>query len=46
MGRELGVWPRDVRREIRQVLEPVGLWHATTLPPIGAEIDPADPRSL
>jgi glutathione S-transferase len=46
IGRELGLWTPAQRRDIRQILEPVGLWHATTLPPVTVEIDPADPRSL
>jgi glutathione S-transferase len=46
IGRELGLWTPAQRRDVRQILEPVGLWHATTLPPVSVEIDPADPRSL
>ncbi len=46
IGRDLGRWTREARRAVRQMLEPVGLWHATTLPPVAVEIDPADPRSL
>jgi len=46
IGRELSLWTRAERRDLRQVLEPVGLWHAMTLPPVLAELDPADPRRL
>ena len=46
VAREQTRWSPSQRRGIRQVLEPVGLWHAMTLPPVIAEIDPADPRNL
>lgn len=46
IGRELGLWSPAQRRDVRQVLEPVGLWHAMTLPPVAGELDPADPRNL
>jgi len=46
IGRELSEWSPAQRRDVRQVLEPVGLWHVMTLPSVVAEIDPADPRSL
>jgi hypothetical protein len=34
------------RRDVRRVLEPVGAWHALTLPSVLSGIDPSDPRSL
>ena len=43
---ELGLLDRLERRDVRRVLEPVGAWHALTLPPVLSEIDPSDPRSL
>ena len=46
IGRGLRALSRSERHAIRQVLEPVGAWHVTTLPPVLGEVDPADPRSL
>jgi hypothetical protein len=46
IGWRLGRLERSVRRNISQVLEPVGAWHALTLPPVLEELDPLDPRSL
>jgi hypothetical protein len=46
IGREIALLERSVRRRVVEVLEPVGVWHALTLPPILADEDPADPRSL
>lgn len=46
LGRELAALPRDVRRRVASVLEPLGAWHALTLPPAVEAPDPADPRSL
>jgi hypothetical protein len=46
IGWRLSRVERSVRRDVRQVLEPVGAWHALTLPPVLGEIDPRDPRSL
>ena len=36
----------EEKHAIRSVLEPVGAWHALTLPSLLDAIDPADPRSL
>ncbi|HEB90655.1 MAG TPA: hypothetical protein ENI85_13875 [Deltaproteobacteria bacterium] len=46
IGRELAALDPESRRDVRRVLEPVGAWHALTLPPVVEEVDPADPRSL
>ena len=46
IGRELSSLDRDVRRRIAGMLEPVGAWHALTLPPVLEEMDTSDPRSL
>ena len=46
IGRELECLDRFERRDVQRVLEPVGAWHALTLPSVLAEIDPSDPRSL
>lgn len=46
VGQELARLARDVRRRVSSMLEPVGAWHALTLPPVLEEIDPSDPRSL
>lgn len=46
IGRELRLLAPRRRRDVRQVLEPVGAWHALTLPPVLLEADPRDPRSL
>ncbi len=46
IGRELEGLGRLERQDIRRVLEPVGAWHALTLPAVLLEVDPADPRSL
>lgn len=45
-GRELSSLARDVRRGVAEMLEPVGVWHALTLPPVLEEADARDPRSL
>ena len=46
IGRELSSLDREVRRRIAGMLEPVGAWHALTLPPVLEEMDTSDPRSL
>ena len=46
IGQALSQWPAAERRDVRQVLEPVGAWHAMILPPLATEIDPGDPRRL
>ena len=46
LGRDLASLSRETRRDVRQVLEPVGAWHVLTLPPVLEVIDPSDPRSL
>jgi hypothetical protein len=46
IGRELEGLGRLERQDIRRVLEPVGAWHALTLPAVLLEVDPSDPRSL
>ena len=46
IARELAALDRAVRRDVARMLEPLGAWHALTLPPVLAEPDPADPRSL
>jgi glutathione S-transferase len=46
IGQELGGLGRLERQDIRRVLEPVGAWHALTLPSVLSETDPSDPRSL
>ena len=46
IGRELAALSRDVRRTVSEMLEPVGAWHALTLPPVLSEVDASDPRSL
>ena len=46
MGRELEGLGRLERQDIMRVLEPVGAWHALTLPAVLLEVDPSDPRSL
>lgn len=46
IGRELSSWDRTVRRRIAGMLEPVGAWHALTLPPVLEAMDTSDPRSL
>jgi glutathione S-transferase len=46
IGRELQSLDRLERRDVRRILEPVGAWHALTLPSAISEIDPSDPRSL
>lgn len=46
IGRLLADRPRSVRRDVSRVLEPVGAWHALTLPPVLERLDPSDPRSL
>lgn len=46
VGRELARLDPVARRDLRRVLEPVGAWHALTLPIVLEELDPSDPRSL
>ena len=46
IGRELESLDRCERLDIARVLEPVGAWHALTLPSVLPEIDAADPRNL
>jgi len=46
IGRELEGLGRLERQDIRRVLEPVGAWHALTLPAVLSEVDSSDPRSL
>jgi len=46
IARELESLDPLVRRDIRRVLEPVGAWHALTLPSVLKDIDRSDPRSL
>ena len=46
IGRELSSLDREVRRRIAGMLEPLGAWHALTLPPVLEEMDTSDPRSL
>ena len=46
IGREITAQDRRARRRVVEVLEPMGAWHVLTLPPVLAELDPADPRSL
>ena len=46
IGRSLAALEPAARRSVARVLEPVGAWHALTLPPVLDEVDPSDPRSL
>jgi hypothetical protein len=46
IGRGLESLDPSQRHDVRQVLEPVGVWYALTPPSVLSEIDPADPRSL
>ncbi|MCR9093975.1 MAG: hypothetical protein NXI30_07150 [bacterium] len=46
IGRELSSLDREVRRRVAGMLEPVGAWHALTLPPVLEDRDTSDPRSL
>ena len=46
IGRELAALHPHKRRDVRRVLEPVGAWHALTLPSVLSEIERSDPRSL
>jgi hypothetical protein len=46
IGRSLAALEPDARRNVVRVLEPVGAWHALTLPPVLEEVDSSDPRSL
>ena len=46
LARELGALDRATRRRVAGMLEPVRVWHALTLPPALAQLDPGDPRSL
>jgi glutathione S-transferase len=46
IGRELANFAPEVRRDVRRVLEPVGAWHALTLPSVLEALDPSDPRNL
>jgi hypothetical protein len=46
IGRELAGWSTESRRDVRRVLEPVGAWHASTLPAALPEVDTSDPRAL
>ena len=46
IGRELAALDHLERRDVQRVLEPVGAWHALTLPPVISELDPSDPRNL
>ncbi len=46
LGREIGGLDRAIRRRVIEVLEPVGAWHALTLPPALEEMESSDPRSL
>ncbi len=46
IGRELAALDPALRLDVRRVLEPVGAWHALTLPAVVGEPDPTDPRSL
>jgi glutathione S-transferase len=46
IAEELQALEPAARLDVRRVLEPVGAWHALTLPAVIEAIDPADPRSL
>ncbi|MBJ18626.1 MAG: hypothetical protein CL933_04300 [Deltaproteobacteria bacterium] len=46
LGREIAELDRPIRKRVTELLEPVGAWHALTLPPALTEMDPQDPRSL
>ena len=46
IGRELSRLERGVRRRIAGMLEPLGAWHALTLPSVLQDVDASDPRSL
>ena len=43
---ELAGLPVEGRRAVRQMLEPLGAWHALTLPAAANELAAGDPRSL
>lgn len=43
---ELRALGREEKHAVRSVLEPVGAWHALTLPDVLDAMDPSDPRSL
>jgi len=46
IAQELAGFPVEERRAVRQMLEPVGAWHALTLPAVATELAAGDPRSL
>jgi glutathione S-transferase len=46
IGREVSALSPAGRRAVRQMLEPLGAWHALTLPPVAGELAAGDPRSL
>jgi hypothetical protein len=46
IGRELAALDLLERRDVQRVIEPVGAWHALTLPPVISELDSSDPRNL
>lgn len=43
---EVAGLPRESRRAVRQMLEPLGAWHALTLPAAASELAAGDPRGL
>jgi glutathione S-transferase len=43
---ELRTLGREEKHAVRSVLEPVGAWHALTLPDLLDSMDPTDPRSI
>ncbi|MGB0618859.1 MAG: hypothetical protein ACPGVZ_05250 [Myxococcota bacterium] len=46
IGREITAHGRPGRRRVAEMLEPLGTWHALTLPPVLEDLDASDPRSL
>jgi len=46
IAEELRALGEDEKHAVRSVLEPVGAWHALTLPDLLDAMDPTDPRSL
>lgn len=46
IARELRALGREEKHAVRSVLEPIGAWHALTLPDVLDAMDPSDPRSL
>ncbi len=46
IGARLAAFDPAARRDVRRVLEPVGAWHALTLPAAISEVESSDPRSL